>query len=558
MTASRAEADSLVGDTVKILSKIGLLWKEGRIKPSSAEHLRVPGQDIAEQVGTLLRRCVPDEAAETAAASASSAGRASSEASDAEIAALAAEAEAWAMLALPLLDGHMRDRNLATAKRLGLYYGGARFLGGLLASPELAPERARLVPLVDEALRRSGKTALVDRPRCVMVGCDLHRASIPGTEFCLAHHAIRFSKPASLQDFLDSSVYKQVFFAYCEEHRPHLLPLLGILERCSKLSTSGTRAVMRERAMTVVRRFVAPGAPERLFFLGGDDGEDEGGTAAPEGAGAAAGDGRLPFPIEPGRELEGVPGPLGWGSHLPPSLPESETRPVPSPAPCPLPDARFVGIGGRASALDRDRVARAAATLTGLARDATVRSDVFVGLTSTALAVLDAEFVGSFARSWHFAAWASDNLGLSLPRISMRRLRMLVEKGVTVEGITGGHVRQVAPGILVAVSEAGAPAIGAEVGQPVSLETGETICGAEAEALGPLIREALEAAGMGAADAASAAPGSLDAAGASAAAAAVSPSSGAGSEDDSIAGALRGLGRLGSGGGLAGEWAPEA
>lgn len=550
-----------------MLTKVGLLWREGKLDQKAVEHLREPGQAIAEEAGLLLRQvgahlpageggasppgsAAPSRRGSAAAASAAAASAGGGRDAVIDVVSLVSQCEAWRNLALPVLEGLIRDRNIARGHTLGQFYTGTTFVTALLCRPDLRPERERLVPLVDEALRRSGKAALVDRPKCVMVGCDLPRATIPGTDFCLAHHAIRFSSPTTLQEFLDSPVYRGCLADYLELERPHLAPLLAFLERCDTITSAGTRAVLHERTKTIVRRYVAPGAADRLFFLGCGQGGSGAVTAASAAASAAAAASSAAAAVDgsasplaamgAGAELDGQAEPLPWGrAGIEAALGTGDaSRPVPEPRPEALSEARFAAVGGRLSALDAARVQRAAETLCRLAEtpSAPIRGDTFVGLTSTALAILDAEFVGAFPHSAQFRAWAEDNLGLPLPRISFARLRMLLERGVSVESITGNHVRQAGPGVVVAVTEVGTSAVGAEVGVPVSLDTGEPLEGAEREAALARVAHLLPD------EAAEPDPEQADAEG-----------------DSEVRGAAEGLGKLGSAGGTepgSDEWSP--
>ncbi|CAE7568925.1 unnamed protein product [Symbiodinium sp. KB8] len=549
VTGDKAKTDELLSGVVKMLTKVGLLWKEGKLDQKAVEHLREPGQAIAEEAGLLLRQVGAHLPADDGSSS------------------LPGSA-AWRKLALPVLEGLIRDRNIARGHTLGQFYTGTTFVTALLCRADLRPERERLVPLVDEALRRSGKAALVDRPKCVMVGCDLPRATVPGTDFCLAHHAIRFSSPTTLQEFLDSPVYRGCLADYLETDRPHLAPLLAFLERCDSITSAGTRAVLHERTKAIVRRYVAPDAEDRLFFLDcSQHMPAEAAAAASSAASAAAagssaaGDGASSplAAMGPGTELEGQAEPLPWGRAGFDSTVADAVRPVPEPRPVALADARFAAVGGRVSALDASRVQRAAENLCRLAEtpSAPIRGDTFVGLTSTALAILDAEFVGAFPHSKQFRAWAEDNLGLPLPRISFARLRMLLERGVSVESITGSHVRQAGPGVVVAVTEIGTSAVGAGLGVPVSLETGEPLEGSEREAALAIVAHLLPKAAAAAAAAAGA--------GISAEAQPESepghrPETEAAGCDSGVRGAAERLGKLGSAGGLGSgpsDWSPE-
>ncbi|KAA0173745.1 hypothetical protein FNF27_04693 [Cafeteria roenbergensis] len=587
VTGDKAKTDELLSGVVKMLTKVGLLWKEGKLDQKAVEHLREPGQAIAEEAGLLLRQVgahlpaddgsssLPGSAAQSRRGSSSSAAAAAAAGSGSaaggrdaiiDVVSLVSQCEAWRKLALPVLEGLIRDRNIARGHTLGQFYTGTTFVTALLCRADLRPERERLVPLVDEALRRSGKAALVDRPKCVMVGCDLPRATIPGTDFCLAHHAIRFSSPTTLQEFLDSPVYRGCLADYLETDRPHLAPLLAFLERCDSITSAGTRAVLHERTKAIVRRYVAPDAEDRLFFLDcSQHMPAEAAAAASSAASAAAagssaaGDGASSplAAMGPGTELEGQAEPLPWGRAGFDSTVADAARPVPEPRPVALADARFAAVGGRVSALDASRVQRAAENLCRLAEtpSAPIRGDTFVGLTSTALAILDAEFVGAFPHSKQFRAWAEDNLGLPLPRISFARLRMLLERGVSVESITGSHVRQAGPGVVVAVTEIGTSAVGAGLGVPVSLETGEPLEGSEREAalaiVAHLLPKAAAAAAAGAGISAEAQPESEPG---------HRPETEAAGCDSGVRGAAERLGKLGSAGGLGSgpsDWSPE-
>lgn len=515
----------IYGDTVKILTKIGLLWSERGIVPDMIGHLREPGKAIAEEVGNLLRKTKISDAVllrqaaatggddtptvEAAASSlSSSAGMASAadssaeaSASDIDVSSLVSQCEAWKHLSFPLLHGKMRDRNVALVETIGAFYTSQSTLHAFFTHKDLAEERIRMMPLVDEALRRTGGTAFADRPRCVMAGCELPRAAIPGTDYCIAHHAIRFSSPVTLQDFLDNQTYRLVYETYLDEYRPHLSPLVAFLERCSRITSASNKSVLRDRARTIVRRFVAPDAEDRLFFLKQPTPAEAKAAESGTATSAATTAGASPAPCD-------VPSlSCGWGGgaqlpaeFLSPSMAPSSADAAgaadaaaatrcagPSPAeplPVLLPESRYAHIGGRASITDSERIERAASHVLLAASDSCmkVRADTFSGLTSTCLGILDRDFVESFARSPQFAAWASDNLGVPLPRISFKRLRSLVSKGVTVSAVTGAHVHLVQEGVVMAVTAIGAGAVGVDVGVPVSLLTGAALEGAEAEA----------------------------------------------------------------------------
>jgi hypothetical protein len=453
-------ADEAIEDVIKTMTKMGLLWKEGQVLPADLDPLKEPGRRLAEETGMLLRRVATsvEPLREPDASAAASSSVSASVSSELDVRKLHALCQEWKELVFPILLGKMKEKNLERARKLAEYYTAREFLSVFMNRDDLAEERQRLVPLVDDALRRAGGTAFGDRPRCGMTGCDLHKASIPGTEYCQAHHAIRFSSPVSLMDFLDNPNYASTLKAYMEEFRPHLLPVLEFYFRTSRLATSKNRAVVKQHAKPILRRYVVVDAPERLFFLPGEHG---GGLFD-----------------------------RAWGDVLPEGMPGAD-EPAPSPCPAAIPDRHFEAVGGIASALDEERLGKATEVACSTVEDPTVsvRPDVFAGINGTALAILDADFVCSFSRSPHFRRWASDNLGIPLPRISLKRIAMLQAQGVTVEAVTGGHVLSAGEDNLVAMTPIGASALGVDVGVPVSLRSGEVLTGDAAVAALSMCRQ---------------------------------------------------------------------
>jgi hypothetical protein len=50
---------------------------------------------------------------------------------------------------------------------------------------------------------------------CCVNGCLLYRLDVRGSQYCLGHHALKYSEPPTLSDFLKNSVHLDFFKVPC-------------------------------------------------------------------------------------------------------------------------------------------------------------------------------------------------------------------------------------------------------------------------------------------------------------------------------------------------------
>jgi hypothetical protein len=164
---------------------------------------------------------------------------------------------------IPIFKPHMTEKNWSKIGVFAGFYGSPEFAGFFLNDEEVAEERASFL---------EGLTALLPeqarRPVCVVHGCLLPRCTIPGSGHCLPHHALKFSAPPTVDDFLRNSHYCNIFRDWTLAASPDAACLLDFSFKAADYRTVSSRATLRQRGPALFRKFLAPAARHRIPLEG--------------------------------------------------------------------------------------------------------------------------------------------------------------------------------------------------------------------------------------------------------------------------------------------------
>jgi hypothetical protein len=143
-----------------------------------------------------------------------------------------------------------------------------QFASFFLNDPEVAPERAAFLEVLQELLPESAR-----RQVCSVVGCFLPRCTLTGSMYCFPHHALKFHAPPSLDDFLRNSHYCALFREWMVLEHAESLPTLEFFFKAEDFAEVRSRATLASRAPSILRKYLAPDARKRTPL--GDWGGDE-------------------------------------------------------------------------------------------------------------------------------------------------------------------------------------------------------------------------------------------------------------------------------------------
>lgn len=145
--------------TIKYAAKVGLLMREGVIKPEDAMPLQAPVNDAASR----LVECLEGKPG----------------AVDAAPAAAAVEVAFAALVAL--VKPHMKPKNSEALAALGAFYSGATYVAFVFNSPTCITERETiLLSLHGFMSSRGGAGSRRRTLACAVSGCDLPRLKFRG------------------------------------------------------------------------------------------------------------------------------------------------------------------------------------------------------------------------------------------------------------------------------------------------------------------------------------------------------------------------------------------
>lgn len=185
--AGKELGETFVRDLVKLMTKVGLLMREGRISAAAAAPVREPIFDLARELLDLLHQ----------------------RAGALDVGPLVAHVDAMRDRTIELVTPLMREKNSRMVAVLTGFFGSREFLSAVVNDADFQPDRIALREVIRNALLAEGKLAGIQL--CTVPGCELPRCKIVGSTFCLGHHALKFSKPPTLADFLTNTTYFALF-----------------------------------------------------------------------------------------------------------------------------------------------------------------------------------------------------------------------------------------------------------------------------------------------------------------------------------------------------------
>ena len=94
--------------------------------------------------------------------------------------------------------------------------------------------------------------------RCSIPGCLLPRCDIPGTQYCTGHHALKYSEPPTLDDFLKNTEHTRLLQEFMLEARKDEKHLLEFCLKAQAYKSISSRATRKHRAKPLYEQFVLP------------------------------------------------------------------------------------------------------------------------------------------------------------------------------------------------------------------------------------------------------------------------------------------------------------
>eukprot|EP01138_Halocafeteria_seosinensis_P007350 gb/GECG01007514.1/.p1 GENE.gb/GECG01007514.1/~~gb/GECG01007514.1/.p1 ORF type:complete len:471 (+),score=67.76 gb/GECG01007514.1/:1-1413(+) len=238
-TAKFAEpsvATSIREDLIKIILKIALLWREQRITEKDAEPAQGPVVVLAQTLIEYITR-----------------------GSAVDVTDVCELVHRVGNAAVEVLQRHMKEKNWSKIQVFKGFFGSNEFAGFFLNSSEAKEERLVFLDILQKWLPDHAR-----RRQCSVVGCALPRVNLAGADYCIAHHAVKFSTPPVLDDFLKNSEYIKLFRSYLLEECPDKIFLLEFYFKVVDFRSLNRSNLLEERGPALFRRYIAEGARHKL------------------------------------------------------------------------------------------------------------------------------------------------------------------------------------------------------------------------------------------------------------------------------------------------------